>query len=119
MGDFRKLEVWQEAHGLTLAVYKLTYKLPKSEQFGLIPQIRRASISVESNIAEGENRYSSKDKIQFFIVSRGSIAEVKTQLLIISDLYNNIKDKSLDIFEKYSKLEKRLNSLIAYRRNQK
>lgn len=56
MGDFRELEVWQEAHKLTLEIYKLTEKLPRSEQFGLISQIRRASVSVESNIAEGENR---------------------------------------------------------------
>lgn len=117
MGDFQKLEVWQNSHKLTLEIYKLTDKLPKSEQFGLTSQIRRACISVESNIAEGENRYSSKDKIQFFIVSRGSIAEVKTQLLIIKDLYNTFKNESLGIFEKYGNLEKRLNSLITYRRS--
>src|SRR3990167_9292529 len=111
MGDFQKLEVWQEAHKLTLQIYKLTYKLPKSEQFTLTPHTRRTAISVESNIAEGESRYSVKEKIQFFVISRGSIAEIKSQLLIISDLFIKLKDESKNIFNKYCNLEKRLNSL--------
>ena len=69
MGDFRKLEIWQKAHELTLKIYHSTSKLPKSEQFGLVSQIRRAAVSVESNIAEGDSRYSKKDKIQFFVIS--------------------------------------------------
>ena len=119
MGDFRDLEVWQEAHELTLEIYKLTAELPKSEQFGLVSQIRRAAVSAESNIVEGDSRYSTKDKIQFFVISRGSIAEVKTQLLIIADLFLALKGESLKIFEEYSILEKRLNAFITYHRNKK
>jgi len=119
MGDFRKLQVWEEAHKLTLKIYKLTSRLPRSEQFGLTSQIRRAAVSVESNIAEGESRYSRGEKIQFFTIARGSIAEIKTQILIIKDIYNNLADKSLDIFEQYSILEKRLNRLIVYHRKRK
>ena len=119
MGDFRKLEIWQEAHILTLKVYKLTVELPKSEQFGLFSQTRRAAVSVESNIVEGDSRYSKKDKIQFFVIARGSIAELKTQLLIIIDLFPNIREESLKMFKEYSTLEKRLNAFITYHRNKK
>ena len=119
MGDFRNLEVWQEAHLLTLEIYKLTSKLPRSEQFGLISQIRRAAVSVESNIAEGESRYSRKEKIQFFVISRGSVAEVKTQLLIIGDLHNQLNNKVSEIFNRLSILEKRMNRLISFHRERK
>jgi len=119
MGDFRNLEIWQEAHSLTLKIYRLTSKLPTSEQFGLISQSRRAAVSTESNIVEGDSRYSKKDKIQFFIIARGSIAELKTQLLIIADLFPNLKEEALKIFDEYSTLEKRLNAFITYHRNRK
>ena len=87
MSDYEKLNVWQKAHKLTLETYMLTKQLPKEELFGLTSQIRRAAVSVESNIAEGESRFSNADKIRFFIDARSSAAEVETQLLIISDLY--------------------------------
>lgn len=119
MGDFRKLEIWQEAHKLTLEIYKLTEKLPKSEQFGLTSHIRKTAISTESNIAEGESRYSRGEKIQFFTIARGSIAEIKTQLLIIRDLYSKLKTEAEEIFDRYSILEKRINSLISYHRSKK
>jgi len=119
MGDFRKLEVWQAAHDLTLRIYKLTSKLPPSEKFGLVPQIRRAAVSVESNLVEGDSRYSYKDKIRFFVISRGSIAEIKTQLLVIKDLYHQLAEDALEIFDDYSTLEKRLNKLISYHRRRK
>lgn len=116
MGDFRKLEVWKEAHVLTIQVYKLTEMLPKSELFVLTSQIRRAAISVESNIAEGEGRFGKADRLKFFVDSRASIKEVQTQLLLIKDLFHNLFDKALQIFEEYEVLIKRLNSLISYRR---
>lgn len=71
MGDFTKLEIWVKAHELTLKVYKLTVKLPKSEMFGLTSQLRRAAVSTESLIAEGESRYTTPDKLKFFIDARG------------------------------------------------
>lgn len=118
MGDFRDLEIWQEAHKLTLKIYQLTSQLPKSEIFGLVSQSRRASVSVESNLVEGNSRYSKKDKIQFFVIARGSLAELKTQLLIIADLYPSLKTECHKLFEQYSTLEKRLNAFITYQRNQ-
>ncbi|OGD88166.1 hypothetical protein A3J17_04890 [Candidatus Curtissbacteria bacterium RIFCSPLOWO2_02_FULL_40_11] len=116
MSDFRDLEVWKEAHALTLEIYKVTNKLPKSEQFVLISQIRRAAISVESNIAEGEGRYGKADRLRFFVDSRASIKEVQTQLLIIKDLYKTVSEETLGLFDRYEILIKKLNSLINYRR---
>ncbi|OGD95126.1 four helix bundle protein, partial [Candidatus Curtissbacteria bacterium RIFCSPLOWO2_01_FULL_37_9] len=80
MGDFRKLEIWQRAHKLTLEVYKLSKKLPKEELYGLTSQVTRAAVSVESNIAEGESRYTDPAKIRFFIDARASVSEVIVQL---------------------------------------
>ncbi len=117
MSDYEKLEVWQEAHKLTIEIYMLTKNLPKEELFGLTSQIRRAAVSVESNLAEGESRYTSADKINFFIQSRASAAEVETQLLIIADLYNKLSKNSHTLKDKYKFLGKQINSLISYRRS--
>lgn len=118
MGDFRKLVVWQNAHPLTLKIYKLTSNLPKSETFGLISQIRRAAVSIEANIAEGEGRFHYKDKMLFFYNARGSCVEVKALLLVIKDLYNSSAQESEKLFEDYCLLEKQLNTLISYRKGE-
>jgi len=83
---FTDLEVWKEAHKFTLLIYKFTKKFPKDEIFGLIPQIRRAVVSIESNISEGFSRYHFKDRLNFYYQSRGSASEVQTQLIIAKDL---------------------------------
>ncbi len=116
MSDFTKLKVWDKAHRLALEIYKLTSKLPKEEIFGLTSQLRRAAISIVSNIAEGESRYTSKDKLNFFIQARSSVAEVETQLLLTKDLYKNISSETLELKEKYEELGKQINSLINFRR---
>lgn len=116
MGDFQKLEVWKEAHFLTLEIYRLTDRLPKVEQFVLTTQIRRAAISVESNIAEGEGRFGKADKLRFFVDARASVKEIQTQLLIIRDLYFGLRTKAEVLFNRYEILIKRLNNLINYRR---
>lgn len=116
MSDFRQLEIWKEAHKLTIEIYKLTNKLPKSELFVLTSQIRRAALSVESNIAEGEGRYHKADRIKFFVDSRASGKEVQTQLLVTKDLYEHISNQAENLFERYEVLVKRITSLINYRR---
>lgn len=83
---FTDLEVWKESHKLTLLVYRATKKFPKDETFGLTSQIRRAVVSIESNIAEGFSRYHFKDRLNFYYQSRGSASEVQTQLIIAKDL---------------------------------
>lgn len=116
MSNYEKLDVWQKAHELTIKIYMLTKQLPKEELFGLTSQIRRAAISVESNLAEGESRYTTADKLRFFIDARGSAAEVETQLLIISDIYKNLSKNALDLKTDFTRLCKQINSLMNYRR---
>lgn len=84
--SFKDLIVWQRAVELSLAIYKLTSKFPASEQFGLVNQLRRASVSVASNVAEGYGRSTKGEYIQFLGHARGSVCEVETQLAISSAL---------------------------------
>jgi len=100
---FTDLEVWKEAHNLTLQIYKITKNFPKEEQYGLTSQIRRAAISVESCIAEGFSRFHYKDRAKFYYNSRGSLSEVETQLRIAKDL-SFIKEK--EFFELLPNIEK-------------
>ena len=86
MKDFRKLTVWQKAHQLTLAVYKATRGFPKEELYGLTSQVRRSSVSVPSNIAEGCGRRGDADLARFLDISMGSASEVEYQLLLAHDL---------------------------------
>lgn len=81
-GSFKDLIVWQRAVELSLAVYKLTAAFPESERFGLSNQLRRASVSVASNIAEGYGRASKGEYVQFLGHARGSNCEVQTQIVI-------------------------------------
>lgn len=74
--NFSDLEVWRKGHELVLTTYKLTNLFPKEETFGLTTQLRRACISITSNIAEGFSRFSYKEKVQFYSISHGSITEV-------------------------------------------
>lgn len=100
---FTDLEVWKVSHELTILVYKLTKNFPKDEVFGITSQIRRASVSIESNIAEGFSRYHFKDRLNFYYQSRGSASEVQTQLLIAKDLeYISIEEfnKAYDLSQK-------------------
>ena len=117
MADFRQLKVWQKAHELTLKIYQITNRFPREELYGLTSQIRRASVSVASNIAEGDGRYHKSDKLKFFIDSRSSINEVKAQLLIAGDLYSKLSKEVLGLFDNYGILERQLNKLITYRRS--
>jgi len=83
MGEsFRNLDAWQRAIELTLAVYNLTASFPDSERFGLTTQMRRAAVSIASNIAEGYGRSTRGEYIQFLGYARGSCAEIETQIVI-------------------------------------
>jgi four helix bundle protein len=80
--SFRDLVVWQRAMQLTIAVYRLTQRFPREEQYGLSSQLRRSVVSIPSNIAEGQGRISKPEFRQFLGVARGSTCEVQTQLEI-------------------------------------
>jgi four helix bundle protein len=87
MGNsFKDLIVWQRSIQLTVSVYKLTADFPDAERFGLTNQLRRASVSIASNIAEGYGKSSKGEYLQFLGHSRGSCAEVETQLTIANEL---------------------------------
>lgn len=83
---FTDLVAWQEAHKLTLFIYEVTRSFPKSELYGLINQLRRAAVSIESCIAEGFSRYHYKDRLNFYYDARGSVGEVQSQFLDAKDL---------------------------------
>lgn len=84
--EFTDLKVWQEAHKLIILIYKETKNFPREEIFSLTNQMRRASISISSNIAEGFGRQSYKEKIQFYYLAHGSLVELKNQLFIARDI---------------------------------
>jgi len=83
---FRDLVVWQKAMELVTEIYRVTQKFPKEEIFGLMSQLRRAAVSVPSNIAEGQGRLTEKEFRQFLGNARGSLAEVETQIIIAQNL---------------------------------
>jgi len=84
--NFTDLRVWQEAHGLVLLVYRLTKKFPRDEIFSLTSQLRRAVVSITSNIAEGFSRQSYSEKVQFYSLALGSLTEVQSQLFVARDV---------------------------------
>lgn len=84
--SFTDLKAWQEAHKLTLMIYKVTEKFPESEIFGLTNQMRRSAVSIGSNIAEGFSRFTARDKCQFYSVALGSLTELQSQLLVVRDV---------------------------------
>ena len=98
MGTFRELRVWQEAINLAANIYHITRQPPFSNDFGLANQIQRASVSIASNIAEGEDRGYIKDQIRFHNIAKGSTAEVITQLIIAHKIgyINDVSFKKLE-----------------------
>jgi four helix bundle protein len=94
--SFTDLIVWQEAHKLTLEIYRLTRTFPKEETYSLVDQMKRCSISITSNIAEGFSRQGKKEKIQFYFMAKGSLTELQNQLLLAKDIgYLEAKDFKL------------------------
>ena len=83
---FEKLTSWQKAHELVILVYKITKKFPVEEKYSLIDQLRRATVSVAANIAEGNLHQSKKELIKFLFISKASLEEVKYYLLLSKDL---------------------------------
>jgi len=99
MGKFQDLKVWHRSKDLTVYIYKLTSKTPFSKDFGLRDQIRRAAVSIPSNIAEGDDLGSNKQAIRHFYIAKGSAAEVLTQAIIALEI-GYIDKKSFEYIEK-------------------
>ncbi len=83
---FEKLEVWNKSRALVVAIYKIIQQFPSEEKFGLTSQIRRAAVSVSSNLAEGSTRQSAKEKARFYEISYGSLIEILNQAILAKDL---------------------------------
>lgn len=109
---FTDLIVWQKGHALVLEVYKATKLFPKDEMFVLIPQLRRCSISITSNIAEGFSRNTRKEKVQFYATSLGSLTELQNQLFIARDLVYITTKVYNKLFEDSVEIHKMLNAMI-------
>jgi four helix bundle protein len=111
--SFKELTVWQKSLDLAAEVYKLTAQLPKNEAYGLSSQLQRCSVSIPSNIAEGQQRNNIKEYRQFIGISRGSAGELETQLLLVERIYKidtaQLVDKTHEIqkmlYVLYKKLE--------------
>ncbi|RXP45909.1 four helix bundle protein [Lutibacter sp. HS1-25] len=108
MKTHKDLIVWQKAMDFVFEIYKLTSNFPSDEKFGLISQMRRSSVSIPSNIAEGAARNSTKDYVRFLYISLGSLSELETQIIIAHKL--NYVEHSLE--ENIIEIRKMLITLI-------
>ena len=109
---YKELIVWQKSMDLVTKIYRITRKLPKEEIYGLTNQLRRSAVSIPSNIAEGNARFSTKEYLRFLSVARGSQAEVETQLLLCVRL-NYLTQEDIDEeLLLLNEIERMLNSMI-------
>ncbi len=115
--DYRQLKVWQKAMDLTVEIYDLVKHLPKEETYALSDQMRRAAVSIPSNIAEGQGRNSDKEFVNFLSIARGSLWELETQIELCERLHyidQNLKAKNLALTTQISKMLNALsNSLMS------
>lgn len=112
MKDFRNLQVWAKSHEFTLSVYSATKAFPKEELFGLTSQVRRASASIPTNIAEGCGRGSDADFSRFLQIAFGSACEVEYQLQLASDLQYLDQVNYAELNGSLLSIKKTLSSLI-------
>lgn len=110
--SFTDLNAWKRAHDLTCTIYRSTQKFPKEERYGLTNQIRRAALSISSNIAEGFSRRTSSDKKQFYYIALGSLTEVQNQILVARDLQYINKELFSIIASKTIVVSKLINGLL-------
>jgi four helix bundle protein len=111
VGDFFELIVWQRSKDLAVFIYRITNEEPFSKDYGLRDQIRRAGVSIPSNIAEGDELKTNKQSVQFFFMAKGSVAELLTQAQIAFDIgyinqetYNHIRNECQAISSMLTKL---------------
>lgn len=109
--DFKDLLVWQKGMQLATQIYHLTKSFPSGERFGLISQLRRAAVSISSNLAEGQARRTTGEFIQFISQAEGSLAELETQLLLSMELGYSTSAAVSSAFSLITELQKMLYSL--------
>jgi len=111
MHDFRKLTVWQKTRVFVKNLYLLTQKFPDEEKFGLTQQIRKASVSMFSNIAEGSGRNTTPDFVHFLDIANGSAFEVETQLYVAVDLEYISQQEFENLLSQLQEIEKMIYNL--------
>ena len=111
-GSYKDLIAWQKGMELVAAIYDATEGFPPREQFGLISQLRRAAVSVPSNIAEGKAHYSNRDFVRFLRHARGSLAEIETQVLIAQQRQFLLDDVTTKLTQQLDELGRILSGLI-------
>jgi four helix bundle protein len=109
---FQDLHIWQEAMDLTVEIYRVTGGFPKHETYGLASQMRRAAVSVPSNIAEGKGHRSDPEFVRFLLHARGSLLELQTQLLIARRLQYLSEEKADELCRSGDGIGRGLNALI-------
>ena len=109
--SYRDLEVWQKAMTLAKRIYQITQKFPSEERFGLTNQLRRAAVSVPSNLAEGHARFGAGEFSRFISITMGSVAELETQILLSSDLGCIRTEIAQDILAELDAIGKMLRGL--------
>ncbi len=109
---FSDLYAWQEGHELVILIYEITKNFPRDEIYGLINQMRRSSVSVTSNIAEGFSRKTAKDKSHFYYMSKGSLTELQDQLYVARDVGYINESEFEKCYTKSIKVHKLINSII-------
>jgi four helix bundle protein len=112
MKDFRQLKVWEQAHALVLAVYKVTAQFPRQETYGLTSQIQRAAVSIPANISEGCGKDSDAELKRFLLIAMGSASELEYLLLLAHDLAYLPDEPYQTICANLVSLRKMLNSFI-------
>lgn len=109
--NFKDLVVWQKGIALAKATYQLTAKYPSEEKFGIVAQMRRATISIPSNIAEGQARHTTGEFIQFISHAEGSVAELETQLILSIELGFSEAERAKPAFALLDEIRRMLNGL--------
>ena len=117
MKNFTELVAWQEGHRLALEIYSMTKDFPKEELYGLVSQMRRAAVSVTSNIAEGFGRQSSKEKAQFYNLAAGSLTELQNQIYLARDLHFLNQSRFDDLISQSVLTHKIVNGLMKHTRS--
>ncbi|MHC4108228.1 MAG: four helix bundle protein, partial [Planctomycetota bacterium] len=113
MQDFRKLDVWQRAHDLTLLVYDATRTFPHEERYGLTAQLRRGSTSIPTNIAEACGRGSRADMSRFLQIAMGSASELQYLLILSRDLRLIATTRARELLDEVTGVKRRLSSLTS------
>ncbi|HRN71136.1 MAG TPA: four helix bundle protein [Candidatus Woesebacteria bacterium] len=112
IASFTDLEVWKKGHSYVLRIYKITYKFPQEEKYGLGDQLRRAAVSITSNISEGFYRRTSADKVYFYTCALSSLGETQNQIIIALDLYYIDQLIFQQLWEDSMEIQRMLKGLI-------